>query len=146
LRDSAIDALAAIGEAAAPASAILIEWALTVRTIPTVTRSIANDSMFMNLVALDVLQRMRVATAVAEFGEGAISNVAALMASADDERRKLAVAILNDKALPIALALLKSDDCEERRTGLAILVDMWTVVPRDHVIELKSILRDCRDK
>lgn len=138
LRADAIDALAAIGEAAAPSSATLIQWALSVRVIPAHTGNIEDDELFIDLVAVDVLERMRVAGAVAEFGRGALPAVVMLLASTDDEERKLAVAILSENALPIAAALLKSWDCEDRKLGIAILVDMWPVVPRDHLIELKS--------
>jgi hypothetical protein len=153
LRADSIDALASIGEAAAPSSATLIQWALTIRVAPGATlllwentfrgaRVYKSDSKdqerFIDLVTLDVLERMRVAGAIAQFGRRAIPAVAALMASSDDEGRKLAVAILSENALPIAAELLKSENCDEREIGLAILVDMWPVVPKEHLIALKE--------
>jgi hypothetical protein len=87
---------------------------------------------------MDILERMRVAGAIAQFGRGSILALAALLVSSDEEGRKLAVAVLSEKALPIAAALLKSQECEDRKLGVAILVDMWPVVARDHLIELKS--------
>jgi hypothetical protein len=137
LRAEAIDGLAAIGEAAAPSSLILIQWALTVRVIPGNTGNINDEESFIDLVAMDVLERMRVAGAIAQFGRSSVLALAALLSSSDAEGRKLAVAILSEKALPIAAALLKSQECEDRKLGVAIVVDMWPVVPRNHLIELK---------
>jgi hypothetical protein len=137
-RGDAIDALTAIGEPAASSSLPLIRWALAVRVIPPSVANTEDDNMFVNLVAIDVLQRMRVAGAIAEFGPDALPAVAALLASSDDEKRKLGVAILSENALPIAAALLKSRNCEEARLGIAILVDMWPVVPKEHLTTLNS--------
>jgi hypothetical protein len=138
LRAEAIDALAAIGEAAAPSSLILIQWALTVRVIPGNTGNIKDETRFIDLVAMDILERMRVAGAIAQFGRGSILALAELLVSSDAEGRKLAVAVLSEKALPIAASLLKSQECEDRKLGVAILVDMWPVVARDHLIDLKN--------
>jgi hypothetical protein len=138
LRADSIDALASIGEAAAPSSATLIQWALTIRVVPGEKRSAEDQERFIDLVTLDVLERMRVAGAIAQFGRRAIPAVVALLASPEDEERKLAVAILSENALPIAAELLKSENCEEREVGIAILVDMWPVVPREHLIALKE--------
>jgi hypothetical protein len=140
LRADAIDALTAIGEAAAPSSVTLIQWALTARVIPGDTRNSKDEELFVDLVTIDVLQRMRVAGAVAEFGRGAFPAVAALLASSDDEERKLAVAILSENALPIVAALLKSRDCEDRKLGIAILLAMWPVVRKEHLADLKNTL------
>ena len=138
LRADSIDALASIGEAAAPSSATLIQWALTIRVAPGDKSDSKDQERFIDLVTLDVLERMRVAGAIAQFGRRAIPAVAALMASPDDEERKLAVAILSEKALPIAAELLKSENCDEREIGIAILVDMWPVMPKEHLIALKE--------
>lgn len=140
LRADAVDALAAIGEAAAPSSETLIQWALTLRVIPGNLAEAKDQESFIDLVAMDVLERMRVAGAVAEFGPGASPAIAQSLTSPDAEERKLAVAILNEKALPIAASLLKAKNCDERELGIAILTDMWPVVPKDHPIELKSAL------
>jgi hypothetical protein len=143
LRADAIDALMAIGEAAAPSSTILIQWALTVRVIPGNGGGTADQARFIDLMATDILERMRVAAAIGRFGPDSASALAMLLALPDGEGRKLGVAILGEKALPIAVVLLKSGDCEERELGVAILVDMWPVVPREHLGRLeKTVLCD----
>jgi len=140
IRGDAVDALAAIGEAAAPSSLTLIHWALIPHAAPA-AQDVTTDRRYVNLIAMDVLQRMRVVAAVGQFGAEAAPVLAALLTSSDGEQRKLAVAVLKERALPIAAAMLKSDDCEDRKLGLAILVDMWSVVPRDHLGELRSKIR-----
>jgi hypothetical protein len=140
LRSDAIDALAAIGPAGASSAVVLIDWALSVRVIPAYTGGIDSDEVFIDLVTMDVFERMRVAGAVAQFGRGAMPAIVALLGSDDDDERKLAVAILNEKALPIAAVLLKSQDCRARKVGVAILVDMWPVVAREHLLRLKGAL------
>ena len=66
-----------------------------------------------------VLERMRVAGAVAQFGPDAAVAVTALLSSPDDESRKLGVAITSEDTLAIARPLLKSRNCEERKlTGI----------------------------
>ncbi len=140
LRAEAIDALTAIGEAAASSAGPLMQWALTVRVIPTSLDNVKNDELFVDLLTLDVLERMRVAGAVARFGPAAAPAIVALLESPDGEKRKLGVAILNDNALPIAANLLKSRTCGDRERGLAILADMWPVVAKDHLAELKASL------
>jgi hypothetical protein len=137
-RADAIDALGVIGEAAAPASAALIDWALMMRVIPPETLNRKDDKLFIDLITIDVLERMRVAGAVARFGPGSASAIAASLKSPDGERRKLAVAILNEKALPIAAALLKSGSCADRELGVAVLADMWPVAPRAHILDLRE--------
>jgi hypothetical protein len=137
-RAEAIDALGAIGAAAAPSSGVLIDWAITERVIPARTPNWKNDQLFVDLVTIDVLERMRVAGAVNQFGFGAAPAIAASLKSSDGERRKLAVAILNEKALPIAALLLKSGNCDDRQLGIALLVDMWPVAAKAHLQELKN--------
>lgn len=141
IRGEAVDALTAIGQAAASSTEPLIHWALTVRVIPVSLDDLQSRQQFIDLIAMDVLERMRVAGAVAHFGADAVPAVAALLKSADDEKRKFAVAILSENALPIAARLLKSMNCEDRRRGFAILADMWPVMPQIHLTELKSMLR-----
>jgi hypothetical protein len=68
----------------------------------------------------------------------AAPTVAALLESSHDEKRKLGVAILNENALPIAAHLLKSRNCEDRKRGIATLADMWPVIAKNHLAELKS--------
>jgi len=138
LRADAVDALAAIGEAAVSSTVPLIQWALTVRVIPVNLDNLKDDELFVDLVTIDVLERMRVAGAVAHFGPGAASTVVDLLESPDGEKRKLGVAILNENALPIVASLLKSRNCVERKRGIAILADMWPVVAKDYLAELKS--------
>jgi hypothetical protein len=138
VRADAIDALTAIGEAAASSTAPLIQWALTLRVIPVNLDDLKDRDLFADLITLDVLERMRVAGAVARFGPAAVPTVVALLKSPDGEKRKFGVAILSENALPIAARLLKSRNCEDRKTGIAILADMWPVMAKDHLAELKS--------
>jgi hypothetical protein len=140
LRADAIDALTAIGEAAASSAAPLIQWALTVRVIPMNLDRVKDKELFVDLITLDVLERMRVAGAVARFGPAAAPAIVALLKSPDGEKRKLGVAILSENALPIAASLLNSRNCEDRKRGIAILGDMWPVVAKEHLAELKAAL------
>jgi hypothetical protein len=138
LRADAIDALTAIGEAAASSAAPLIQWALTVRVIPMNLDNVKDDELFVDLITLDVLERMRVAGAVARFGPAAAPAIMALLKSPDDEKRKFGVAILSENALPIAADLLKSRNCEDRKRGIAILADMWPVVAQEHLAAVRT--------
>jgi hypothetical protein len=140
LRAGAIDALTAIGEAAASSTVPLIEWALTVRVIPMNLDDLKDGELFVDLVTMDVLERMRVAGAVARFGPAAAPAIVALLKSPDGEKRKLGVAILSEGALPIVADLLKSRQCEDRKRGIAILADMWPVVAKEHLAALKTSL------
>jgi hypothetical protein len=139
LRAAAIDTLASIGDASAVATLPLLRWAMLKRVIPEKIVSKEESDLYGDLVAVDVLERMRVGGAVAQFGPGAAPAIAAFLESADGEERKLAVAILNDAVLPLVAALLKSPDCKDRKLGLAILTDMWPVVSRDHLLELRRV-------
>ena len=140
LRTDAIDALAAIGPAASSSAVPLIRWALTDRAIPDNLARTEDLEVFIEMVAVDVLQRMRVAGVVASFGRDVFPVVAALLGSPDDEERKLAVAILSEKVLPVAVVLLKSRDCEDRELGIDILHDMWPVMREDYLAELRMEL------
>lgn len=102
--------------------------------------NVKDNELFVDLITLDVLERMRVAGAVARFGPAAAPAVLALLKSPDGEKRKLGVAILNANALPIAARLLKSRSCEDRDGGLAILADMWPVVAKEHLAELNALV------
>lgn len=140
LRADAIDALTAIGEAAASSAAPLIQWALTVRVIPMNLDNVKDNELLVDLITIDVLERMRVAGAVARFGPAAAPAIVALLKSPDGEKRKLGVAILSENALPLAAYLLKSRNCEDRKRGIAILADMWPVVAKEHLGNLKTAL------
>jgi hypothetical protein len=96
--------------------------------------------VFIDLVAMDVLERMRGAGAVAEFGVGAAPAVQRLMESNDPEKRKFAVAILNAASLPILSDLMKSRNCSDRMLGLSVLADMWPVVASSHLDALTEML------
>jgi hypothetical protein len=139
LRSGAIDSLAAIGEAAAPSSRFLIEWALKTRVLPPETRTTSTDKIYVDLVAIDVLERMRVAGAVAQFGVGAAPAVQEALESSNPEERKLSVAILNAGALPIAVDLIKGGNCDNRALGLSIMIDMWPVVGVEHLKAMKQM-------
>jgi hypothetical protein len=140
LRADAIDALTAIGEAAASSAAPLIQWALTVRVIPINLDNLKDERLFVDLITIDVLERMRVAGAIARLGPAASPAIVGLLKSPDGERRKLGVAILSENTLPIAASLLKSRKCDDRKRGIAILADMWPVLAKDHLAALKTAL------
>jgi hypothetical protein len=140
LRAEAVDALGNIGAPAASSTPALIQWALMVRVVPMNVRTREEKELYIDLIAVDVLERMRVAGTVALFGKSAIQPVAVSLASQNDEERKLAVAILSEHAAPIAASLLKSDNCESRKLGIAILTDMWPVVSADHIKDLAGTL------
>jgi hypothetical protein len=142
VRTEAIDTLAWIGEPSAPATPALISWALTTRIIPGTTRTADEDELFIELVAMDAEQRMRVAGAVAAAGAAASPRVAKLLTSSESAKRKLGVAILSRDALPIAAELLRSNDCDERKVGLLILQDMDLVVPHPYLDELATQIRE----
>jgi hypothetical protein len=138
-RGEAVDSLTAIGEPALPAVASLIQWALAPRVIRGSVESPGLDRLFVDLAAIDVFQRMRVAGAVSQLGRGAFPAIAALLAAPDGERRKLGVAILSEKALPIAADLLKSDKCRERTLGFQMFQDMWPVADKDILLQLRNL-------
>jgi hypothetical protein len=139
LRAGAIDSLGAIGPAAASAAQPAIRWGLTVRVVPANPLS-ARDRFFIELVGVDVLERMRAAGTVSRFGIEASAAVQELVESPDTEKQKFAAAILNEGAVMIATELMQSDDCKERMVGLSLLSGMWPVVPRDHLTMLKESL------
>jgi hypothetical protein len=128
VRTEAIETLAWIGKPGAPAAATLIQWALTNRVVASTNRDSDENELFIELVALDAEQRMRIAGAVAAFGSEASHLIAGMLTSPDGAERKLAVAILSQDALPIATELMGSAACEDRRIGLDILKDMDLVV------------------
>jgi hypothetical protein len=142
VRAEAIDTLAWIGEPAAPATSALVDWALTERIAAGPSRSSADRELFIELVAMDTEQRMRVAGAVSAFGPAASPIVAKLLTSYDTSKRKLAVAILSQDALPIATELLRSDACAERELGLLVIKDMGLVVEQSQIDELARQLRE----
>ena len=144
IRSEAIDTLGWIGERAAPAAVALVKWALAERISMNIKRSPDNDEVFIELVAMDAEQRMRVAGAVAQLGHDTIPITANLLASSDASRRKLAIAILSQDALPVATDLLRSDICDDRQLGLQILKDMDLVVARPQIDELaRRIAENC---
>jgi hypothetical protein len=142
VRTEAIEALAWIGEPGEPATATLIEWALTSRVVADVHKNSDENELFIELVAMDAEQRMRVAGAVAAFGSKAFPAISRLLTSPDAAKRKLAVAILSQDALPVATELLRSDACEDRRIGLEILKDMDLVVAPQFLDALARQLRE----
>src|SRR5262249_38377804 len=137
-RADAIDGLA-IGDAAASAAGPVIQWALTVRVVPRNLANSADEKLYVDLLVIDVFERMRVAGAIAQFGSRAALPVTELLRSSDGEQRKLGVAILNEGVLPIAADYLKAPTCEDRKLGIALLIDMWPVVAREHILELKNL-------
>jgi hypothetical protein len=138
VRAGAIDALASIGEPAASAAGPLIQWALAPRVIPETLADADDEELFIELVMMDTEQRMRVAGAISQFGAGASSVIARSLSSSNNEKRKLAVAILNEGALAIASELLRSKHCEDRDLGLLILQDMDLVVAKPDIDWLRQ--------
>jgi len=138
VRSGAVDGLGAIGHAAAPAAEALLDWGLTLRVLPP-DGSPRHHPLYLELVAIDVLERMRVAGTVARLGSGAAPAVQKLIESKDDEKRKLAVAILSDAAVSIATDLMGSSKCENRILGLSLLTDMWPVVAKENLMALRSL-------
>jgi len=136
VRSEAIEALAWIGEPASSSTTALVQWGLARRISPHMKRSDENDELYIELVAMDAEQRMRVAGAVAQLGKGTFPLIARMLASSDTSTRKLAVAILRQDALPVATELLRSDKCDDRRLGLQIMKDMDLVVARSQIDEL----------
>ena len=65
----------------------------------TATRSSTSDPLFIDLVALDALERMRLAGTIAQFGIEASPEIRDLMESGNIEKRKVAVAILKEASL-----------------------------------------------
>lgn len=143
LRAGAVDGLAAIGEAAASSAEAVIRWGLTLRTVAPEEHPISNG-LLIDLIGIDVLERMRAAGAVAQFGPDAAGAVQKLLESSDNEDRKFSAAILNDAAVPIAADLMNSDSCKDRQLGLSILAGMWPVVAKDHLFALKDFL-ECKE-
>jgi hypothetical protein len=142
MKAGAVDSLGAIGERAARAAGPVLKWSLTVRVAPvTISPDTTPDPLFVELVTMDVLERMRGAGSVAQFGSKAAGPVQKLMESGNAETRKLAVAILNEGALPIVKDLMTSSSCRDRVLGLSMLADMWPVVPEEHLRTLKSIFQ-----
>lgn len=143
LKAAAVDSLRAIGTDAAKSAPSVIEWSLTVRVL--LPESGRADPVFIDFVAMDVLERMRGAGAVAEFGVDAAPAVQRLLEGNDPERRKFAVAILNEGALPILSDLMKSRNCSDRMLGLSALADMWPVVASSHLDALTDMLACSED-
>ncbi len=138
LRAGAVDGLGAIGHAAAPAAEVLIQWGLTLRVLPPDV-PIEEQPFYVELVGVDVLERMRVAGTVARLGSGAAPAVQRLIESRDNERQKLAVAILSDSAVAIATELMGSPICEDRILGVSLLSNMWPVVATENLTALQSL-------
>jgi hypothetical protein len=139
LRAGAVDSLGAIGEAAASSAGPVIRWGMTIRVLPGHTRSSA-DPFLIELIGIDVLERMRVAGTVARFGRDASGAVQKLIESPDNEARKFSAAILNEATVLIATGLMTSRSCVDRELGLSLLSAMWPVVAKDHLITLGEIL------
>lgn len=133
-RADAIDALVSIGDAAASAAVSLIRWALIVRvTPPPETAEREDQELFIDLITMDVVQRLRVIDAVSAMGDAAMPTVERLLRAPDDDTRKLAVAVMGADAVSMAAELLKSTDCEDRKLGIAILKDLNLIVPHKHL-------------
>ncbi len=142
VRTEAIGTLGWMGESAAPSTRALLDWGLTKRVIPPVKHSPDSDELFIELVAMDAEQRMRVAGAVAQFGQATLPAIAKMLASTDASKRKLAVAILSQDALPVATELLRSKRCDDHELGLQILKDMDLVVSAVYIDELSRQIRE----
>jgi len=140
VHSAAVDCLTAIGSAAAPSATALAEWALKPKVVLGKIRRWEDQSAFIDMVQIDVLERMRVAGAIGHFAPEASLVIAKLLNSPNEDETKLAVAILSEHALPIASSLLKSKNCNDQKLGLKIITDMWPVVARDHLLDLEEML------
>jgi hypothetical protein len=140
IRSNAIDCLGAIGSAAASSAPALAEWALTPRMILHGIRNRQEQDAFVDLVGIDVVERMRVVGAISRFTPDASPFIARLLKSHDEEERKLGVAILHENALPVAVTLLQSEACGDQELGFNILLDMWPVVSHEHLLNLMDVL------
>jgi hypothetical protein len=82
---------------------------------------------------------MRVVNAISKFRLEAADAILVLLSSNVTDVRKFGVAILQGYALPVAADLLKSESCDARKLGVSLLIDMWAVVPSDHLMDLKEM-------
>jgi hypothetical protein len=139
VRGTAAIALEAVGEDAASSSLPLIRWALTPRVVLERIETEDDRELYIDIVTMDVLERMRVAGVVHSFGVGAAPAIHSLLNAKDSESRKFGVAILNDAALPLVAQLLKSLNCDSRKLGVELLLHLWPVVAKEHLIELKNM-------
>jgi hypothetical protein len=139
-RSGAVDALGAIGQDASSATIPLIQWALKVRVLPAAVANAKDDALFVDMVAIDAIERMRVAGAVVSFGDSAFPTIARLLKSRDTETRKFATVILSENALPIASNLLKSRDCDDQQLGIEILTNLEPAVGRSYIAALKGMV------
>jgi HEAT repeat protein len=140
VRSAAIDALAAIGESAAPATLPVIQWVLTVRVIPFRVNTLEEHERFVDLVMLEAEYRTRIIRAIEQFGNPAIPTLEQLLRSPDSERRKLAAIALGTDILPIAGKLLTSRDCDDAQLGITLLSDMAPAVAPIYLSELRAML------
>jgi hypothetical protein len=141
LRSHAVDCLHAIGIPAASSAKALTQWALAERVTVVKLRDAEDRAVFIDLVGIDALERMRVAGAVAAFIPDSSMVIAELLKSEDQEAAKLGVAILGERTVPVAAELLKSRSCTDEKLGLKMLSDLWPVVAKDHLLELRDTLQ-----
>jgi hypothetical protein len=144
-RGGAVDGLGAIGEAAALSTEAVIRWGLTIRVLAPSERATSTDALLVELIGIDVLERMRAAGAISRFGLNALEPVQRLIDSDDNENRKFAAAILSERTILVATQLMKGKGCTNRMLGLSLLSAMWPVVAREHLTALSEILR-CSDE
>jgi hypothetical protein len=76
IRTEAIEALGWIGKSAAPSTPSLVKWGLMQRVSPDYKRSSQNDELFIELVAMDAEQKMRVADAILRVSPANIDKLA----------------------------------------------------------------------
>jgi hypothetical protein len=139
VRSEAIDTLAYIGEGAASATLPLVNWALTVRVMPSRTNSTEENDRFIDLVTLEAEYRIGVIYAIQRFGKPGVDTLASLLKSADPEERKFAVMTLGSNVLSIATDLLQSRNCDDEQLGIAILGDMEPVVAKVYLTQLRQM-------
>ena len=138
VRSEAIDALASIGEAAAPATIPLMNWAMMVRVMPSQTMDVEENDRFIDLVTVEAEYRIGVAHAIQQFRNPGIARLARFIKTADAEKRKFAVMTLGSEVLPIAADLLRSPNCDDERLGVAILEDLEPIVALVYLTQLKQ--------
>jgi len=137
LRGKAVNAMGDIGDPAAATA--LIKWALTPRIIARDNLTDSQTEIFIDLVGIDALERMRVVGVMSQFGTRADDVLTVMLQTRDENARKLAVAILAERALPVATDLLNSRSCDDRQLGLTLLADLWSFIPRENTLAVRRL-------
>jgi hypothetical protein len=137
LRGKAVEAMGDIGD---PASATaLIKWALTTRVLAGDNLTDSQREIFIDIVGIDALERIRVVGVMAQFGTRADAVLTVMLQGRDENARKLAVSILGERAMPVATDLLISRSCDDRQLGLSLMADLWPFIPRENMLAVEKL-------